>query len=355
MGKKIAIIVATSSTCNIDCSYCYMKASRREIGKFDIAALPALIKNCSLGFDEVEFCWHGGEPLLAGKEFYRQAIRIEKEMSASSGVQFRNVIQTNGILLDCEWVDFLKEENFTFGFSFDAPLEVHRLHRGDNAEKVIAAWELTRAANLPIGVICVISEHNVHKAREIFDFFLAHSVASYSFLTLRAVSTRNLPPLPTNDEISALFAETFELWLSRESSFSSIDPISTMVKALIDGEPQACSFAAPCPERMISIDHNGNVIPCSSLVEDEFIMGNVFTSSLADIIERKKRPLVQLRKDAQAAFCLGCEYVALCNGGCRADAYWATGRYDGRYPHCEARKNTFSYLKRRLQQLGVLA
>jgi uncharacterized protein len=332
-----------------------MKASRREIGSFDIATLPALIKNCSLGFDEVEFCWHGGEPLLAGKEFYRQAMRIEREVSASFGTQFRNVMQTNGILLDRGWVDFFKEEEIAFGFSFDAPPEVHRLHRGDNAEKVIAAWELTRAANLPVGVICVISRYNVHKAGEIFDFFSAHGVTSYSFLPLRAVPARDLPPLPTNDEVSALFSETFELWLSRGNDFSSIDPISTMVKALIDGNPQACSFAASCPEKMISIDHNGNVIPCSSLVEDEFIMGNIFTSSLADIIERRKKPLIQLRGDAQSAFCIDCEYAALCNGGCRADAYWATGRYAGRYPHCDARKSTFSYLKNRLQQLGVLA
>lgn len=353
--KKITVIVATSSTCNIDCSYCYMKASRREIGKFNSAALPALIRNCSLGFDEVEFCWHGGEPLLAGKEFYREVMRVEKEVSDSSGIKFRNVMQTNGLLLDHEWMDFLRGENITLGFSFDAPPEIHALHRGDNAERVIAAWELARAANLSVGVICVVSKYNVHKAEEIFDFFSTHGVTSYSFLPLRTVPAGNLPPLPTNEELSVLFAETFELWLTRKSNISSIDPISTMIKALIDGRPESCSFAAACPEKMVSVDHNGNVAPCSSLVGGEFFMGNVLTGSLKEIIEFKKMPFVRLRESAHSTVCFDCEYWPLCNGGCRADSYWATGRYDGAYPYCAARKNTFSYLKSRLQQLGVLA
>lgn len=344
----------TSSMCNIDCSYCYMKASRRNIGQFDIAAIPTLIKNCSVGFDEVEFCWHGGEPLLVGKEFYRRAIWAQQEISDSSGTQFQNVMQTNGILLDREWVTFLKEANINFGFSFDAPPETNELHRGDNSERIIDAWELTRAANLPVGVICVVSKHNVHKAQEIFDFFLAHGVTSYSFLPLRAVPACNLPPLPTNDDIFELLRETFELWLSRENNIVSIDPIATMMKALLDGQPQSCSFAASCPDRMISIDQNGNVIPCCSLVENDFIMGNILTDPLVDIIDRKKAPLIQLRASAKTAFCAGCEYLLLCNGGCRADAYWATGRYDGPYPYCATRKKMFTYLQGRLRQLGAL-
>jgi len=353
MKRHITVIVMTSSMCNIDCGYCYMKASRKSISQIDPAEVPVLVRNCSIGFDEVEFCWHGGEPLLVGEEFYRRAIQTQQEISASCGTEFRNVMQTNGLLLNQEWVDLLKNANVSFGFSFDAPPEIHALHRGDNGEAVIAAWELARAAHLPIGAICVISKHNVSRAQEIFDFFSAHGMTSYSFLPLRAVPARDLPPLPDNDELFGLFRDTFDLWSSRDNNIVSIEPLSTMVKALIDGRPQLCSFSASCPETMISIDQNGNVVPCCSLVEDEFVMGNIFADSMMNILGRKKAPLIKLREVAVTNSCIGCEYLPICNGGCRADAYWESGRYDGQYPYCEARKRTFTYIKGCLERLGV--
>jgi uncharacterized protein len=355
MKSRITIIVMTSSTCNIDCDYCYMKASRRNIGVIDADDVPALIRNCSTGFDDVEFCWHGGEPLLAGQEFYRRAIQAQRDMTALQGTVFRNVLQTNGLLLNESWIELLKSTNISFGFSFDAPPEVHSLHRGDNGSRVVAAWELARAANLPVGAICVVSKHNVHNAREIFDFFTSHGITSYSFLPLRAVPARDLPPLPDNDEVFELFRNTFELWLNRQNEVASIEPISTMIKALVDGRPKLCSFSASCPEGMISIDQSGNVIPCCSLVEERFVMGNIFSEYLSDIIKRGKEPFVQLRKTAVTNSCAHCEFVSICNGGCRADAYWASGRYDGPYPYCEARKRTFEYLESRLKGFGVLA
>jgi len=84
-------------------------------------------------------------------------------------------------------------------------------------------------------------------------------------------------------------------------------------------------------------------------------MGNIFSEYLSDIIKRGKEPFVQLRKTAVTNSCAHCEFVSICNGGCRADAYWASGRYDGPYPYCEARKRTFEYLESRLKGFGVLA
>ncbi|MDR3572078.1 MAG: radical SAM protein [Candidatus Pacebacteria bacterium] len=354
MKKRMTVIVMTSSMCNIDCVYCYMKASRKNVHEIDVSAIPVLIDHCSADFDEVEFCWHGGEPLMVGKEFYRSAIRAQQKITALRGTEFRNVMQTNGLLLDEEWVDLLKDANISFGFSFDAPPEIHALHRGDNAQKVIAAWELVRSANLPVGAICVISKYNVHKAREIFDFFSAQNIRSYSFLPLRAVPAPALPPIPDNQELFELFRDTFNLWSSRENDIVSIEPLSTMIQALINNKPQLCSFSGSCPDTMISIDQDGNVVPCCSLVEDKFVMGNIFADPLAWILEHKKGPLVQLRKIAVANSCVDCEYLPICNGGCRADAYWETGRYDGKYPYCETRKLTFAYLKNQLERFGVI-
>jgi uncharacterized protein len=353
MDDHITIVAMTSSVCNLDCPGCYMKATRTSAEFFNPSQIPLLVRNCAQGFKNVEFCWHGGEPILVGKDFYRKALNEQKKISEVSGVEFRNVMQTNGTLLDEAWIAFLKENKISFGFSYDAPPSINALQRGNDGEKVVAAWKLAKQAGLPVGVICVISKHNVGKAKEIFDFFSENGVTSYSFLPLRSVPAPNLPTPPDNKELFQLLRETFDIWASQESDITEIDPLSTMIKGLISGYSRTCSFNGSCPEQMVAIDQNGNVIPCGSLVAKDFMMGNILKEPLKDILQRKAQPLVQLRQDATETFCKGCKYLPICCGGCRADAYWETGSYAGAYPYCEARKLTFQYLENQLKNLGI--
>ena len=347
------VIALTSSSCNINCDYCYVAASRQSIDRVPIEALPTLIRNCSVGFDQVEFCWHGGEPLLAGKEFYRTAVSIQKKESEKRPITFQNGLQTNGILLDNEWLTFFKANDFGIGISFDAPPETHNLHRDHTAEKALNVFSMMRRLAFPCGAICVVSKHNVGKAREIFDFFRDQDISSYSFLPVKNVPRPNLPGPPTEEELAALYCETFDLWLSQPNQFKKIDPLYSMMLGLLGKMPPSCSFSAPCPDTMISVDQKGNVVPCRSLVAPPFFLGNVFNETLSEVLERSAQGLREVRARAIRQHCVACEFVGLCRGGCRADAYWATGHPDGAYPHCEARKITFRYLKKKLQEMHI--
>ncbi|MDP3956369.1 MAG: radical SAM protein, partial [bacterium] len=189
----MTIIVLTGSSCNISCNYCYVTASRQSIKKMPFEKIPDLIKNCAIGFDRVEFCWHGGEPLLAGKEFYRAVVAAQKQESEKRGIVFRNGIQSNGILVDEEWISFFKANDFGLGISFDAPPDTHNLHRNNTAEKVLEVFSLMRRLEFHCGMICVVSKHNVGKAEEIFEFFRQQEASSYSFLPLKSVPMPLLP------------------------------------------------------------------------------------------------------------------------------------------------------------------
>lgn len=351
--RKMTVIVLTGSECNINCRYCYVEASRRNIKQFPIDKLSVLIRNCTVGFDEVEFCWHGGEPLLVGKDFYRAALAGQYEASCGQTVKFRNNLQSNGTLLDEEWLQFLKEHDIGLGISFDAPPETNTLQRGCT-QTLLKVLALARREHFPLGAICVISKHNVGKARDIFDFFSTEGVSSYRFLPLKPVPMPCLPDPPDDAELADLYCRTFDLWLSQDNLFSKIEPLRSMVLGLLGKYPPSCSFSAACPNNMVAIDQEGRVVPCSSLVDDSFVMGNILAEPLATILRRTANGIHATRRRAVEQHCMPCKFLALCQGGCRADAYWATGRHDGAYPYCEARKRTFSYLERKLQDLNVL-
>lgn len=73
--------------CNLRCSYCYYSGHShpgRESGgqRMSDKVLERYIRQHiqAAGGGELFFSWHGGEPALAGIEFYRRAVALEKSM-----------------------------------------------------------------------------------------------------------------------------------------------------------------------------------------------------------------------------------------------------------------------------------
>ncbi len=323
-----------------------MRASRQNEGALKEEDLESVIRNSSFGFDSVRFHWHGGEPLLSGKSFYEEALRVQKEIAKERSILFSNRVQTNGTLLTPELADFFIGNDFHVGISLDGPEDVYPLHRLTDIDRALQAISLLRERNAPVGVLSVISKLNVSRVRDMFDFYKRIGVGSFGLLPLKEVPLDSLPLVPDEDELFDFFKEMLDLWMYEENSFHHIDPISTMVEGIVSGVPASCSFAASCLDRMMTIDQNGYAVPCASLVSPEFIVGDIKKDHLIDILDSKRAN--ELRADRLYAIkkhCGDCEFISICNGGCRAEAYWSTGDYGGKTPFCGVRKRFFSHIQ----------
>src|SRR5688572_27227984 len=77
-------ILKVASRCNLNCTYCYVynkgdssyAEQPRVMPNAVVDAAISSIQNYSkkLGIEEVELIFHGGEPLLAGKSFFRRFV-----------------------------------------------------------------------------------------------------------------------------------------------------------------------------------------------------------------------------------------------------------------------------------------
>ena len=119
-----------SGLCNMRCDYCFYtdETLKREICSYGIMNIDTLeqILQKTLAFAE-ESCsilFQGGEPTLAGLDFFKSVIEFEKKWNVNH-VNIQNSIQTNGILIDDEWAKFLHDHNFLVGLSLDGTREVH--------------------------------------------------------------------------------------------------------------------------------------------------------------------------------------------------------------------------------------
>lgn len=108
------------SRCNLHCSYCYyLDKSFLYGGSEPLMSLP-LLERCirdfcaSCDLPELTVEWHGGEPLLAGMDFFRNALAFEKKYSGGRPVH--NTLQTNGTLLNADWASFSRTITSSSGF-----------------------------------------------------------------------------------------------------------------------------------------------------------------------------------------------------------------------------------------------
>ena len=107
------LIKPASSACNMACQYCFYKdvAAHREQEFEGMLSIESIEKVIQAGMEYAEhicsFAFQGGEPTLAGLDFYRQVVVLQKQY-AKPGVEIRNAIQTNGYTIDEEWAAFFQ-------------------------------------------------------------------------------------------------------------------------------------------------------------------------------------------------------------------------------------------------------
>ena len=108
--KNVSVMIKpASSLCNLQCKYCFYSdvSGRREIPSYGIMQQDTMEKMLHVlesGLDpgdHITFGFQGGEPAMAGLEFYRKFTGITAGWDERLMVEY--AFQTNGVLLDDEW------------------------------------------------------------------------------------------------------------------------------------------------------------------------------------------------------------------------------------------------------------
>ena len=90
----------SSFQCNLKCDYCFYleKESQFTHEKWmDDSTLKEFIKQyIAASGNQVYFTWQGGEPTLAGLDFFRKVIHYQQRYAGQKRIF--NALQTNGIL-----------------------------------------------------------------------------------------------------------------------------------------------------------------------------------------------------------------------------------------------------------------
>lgn len=345
------VVMKVTKSCNLRCRYCYMDldtGSSIKIMSPDVVA--AVIEKFGGAYEYVDYSWHGGEPSLAGIDYYRQVIEQQDRFYKNQpSKRFKNSFQTNGLLFSDKWLDFLVESNFSLGFSYDGPEPDDGHNRVFSTAKPAGPVvrdiiiELRKRRGYVPGVICVVSKTNIDRAVDIYSDFKDVGITSFSLLPYQGQKT----DLRISSREYFLFhKEMFDCWVNDSSSnkIKQIIPFEHIISSLIGGCKTICSWDGRCFKDLIAVEPDGGVFLCSSLHNPEHKLGNILEDSLQDILSSKTYLSAILQQDSVLAECKECGVFEICNGGCREASYFTHGRIDSRDPNCEGRKALVEYI-----------
>ena len=125
--------------CNLDCAYCFYLQKEslyppHEPWRMSDETLEAYVQQYIAAqpapVEVIEFAFQGGEPTLMGLDFFRRVLALQQKY-LPPGKRIHNSLQTNGVLLDDAWCEFLKANDFLVGLSVDGPADLHDAYRRD--------------------------------------------------------------------------------------------------------------------------------------------------------------------------------------------------------------------------------
>jgi len=319
------------ASCNLRCSYCYY------LGKKDLFPdSPTLRMNVEIlekyicqhieasEDDIIMFSWHGGEPLLAGMDFYQKAVQLQKKYKPS-GRKILNGIQTNATLLTEEWCRFFATEDFIAGISIDGPGELHNKFRRTTRneptlQNVLYGYELLQKYGVTTEILCVLNSENVKYPLIIYNFFRQLGTKYITFLPL---VTRD-PGSPTGvstesvgaNDFGSFLSDIFNEWIAKDIGKIKIQIFEEALRPAFNQEHTMCIFRENCGGVPV-VEHNGDFYSCDHYVDREHYLGNIADRPVGYYLDSERQRAFGMAKSLTLPrYCIECTVKEMCNGEC---------------------------------------
>jgi uncharacterized protein len=327
------------ATCNLNCSYCYYldkKSLYRDKAQLlmndDILEKYIIQHIEASGEPIINFSWHGGEPLLAGIDFFRKAIHFQTA-NKPVGRKIINGIQTNGMLINEEWCRFFAREEFIVGISVDGPAEFHNVHRHTKDghpswHKVMGGFQLLMKHGVVPEILCVVNSENVRHPLEIYKFFKQLGTRYITFLPLVEHETGSSSGVSSNTVPSVEFGQflcaVFDEWVENDIGELKIQIFEEAARTAFNQEHTLCIFKIICGGVPV-VENNGDFFSCDQYVDSEHLVGNIMKGSLVSLLDsERQKSFGESKSFSLPEYCTGCEVRTMCNGECPKNRFILT-------------------------------
>ena len=307
MDKGITLILnLVGNACNMNCSYCYEHDTIKydTINNLNIAEINDVKEFLSsfIDYHHIHILFHGGEPLLYGKDLIKDILKFIKTNFLN---KYTIQIQTNGLLIDDDFINIFLDYNVQLSISLD-PIGDMDLRKANNFEyrKVVISNISKYIKKIDtIGIVSVAHKYNINYFKEFIDELINYKI---KFLTINKIrySTHNTDYYITEKEYNKMLKDILIYWINNKK-YKSID-IQPFISLLTGSK--ICIYSSDnnkCKYFKTFYNKEYNTEYCSHIISN-------------------KMPNVDKK-------CLECYIYDWCGGGCLVDQKDET--------FCESRKD----------------
>src|SRR5208337_974098 len=331
--------------CNLDCRYCFYLEKENLYGKKRDWAMPdAVLESYISQFitaqdaPAISFAWQGGEPTLLGVDFFRKVIAIQKKYA--NGKKIENAFQTNGVLLDDRWGEFLAENHFLIGISIDGPAELHDFYRVDKGgaptfDRVMRGLRFLKKHQVEFNALTVVNRQNSQHPLRVYRFLKGIGCQFMQFIPIvervaKAANPDGLVLISPRDPHAADVSEwsveprqygvflctIFDEWVRKDVGNYYVQLFDVTLESWMGLEPSLCVFRPTCGAAL-ALEHNGDLYSCDHYVYPENKLGNIMEQPLQALVNSAQQRRFGLdKRDSLPRYCRECDVRFACNGEC---------------------------------------
>ena len=330
--KNLSIMIKpASSLCNLRCKYCFYAdiTSLRQVSSYGVMnskttedILRNIVSDLVPG-DRIQFAFQGGEPTLAGLDYFRNFVAAAKKWP--KGIEISYVLQTNGILIDNAWCELLKENDFLVGLSLDLLPSSHDRVRvtasGEGTFRpVVNAMELMKRHKVEFNILCTLTNEIARHPQQIWKQIQSLDLQYVQFtpclgeLDQLGKSVYALTP----KRFASFYQQLFRFWYQDyvKGQYRSIKFFDDVVNLMAYGIPTACGIQGTCHPQLV-VEADGSVFPCDFYCLDEYKLGNLAMDSLSAVILSPINQKFTQRPHPMPSLCKECRYGRFCGGNCK--------------------------------------
>lgn len=372
----------TGAACNLDCQYCFFLSKEllydAPSQMMSLATLEDYVAQylAASGDGEVTLMWQGGEPTMRGIDFYRTLIEMTERYRRPSQ-HVRHAMQTNATLITSEWAQFLAEHDVLVGVSVDGPPALHDVYRVNRARRgthalVERGWKRLQKAGVELNVLCTVNATNQEHGSRVYRYLRDELGAQYmQFIPIverveeadlaaaehgwrcggaqhterdllmrssasapspaerpgllyrqhgTAVTSRSVRP----EAYGTFLREVFDEWRQHDVGRIFVQDFDAALSSLFGIYP-VCVHAPSCGNNL-ALEFNGDVYSCDHWVEPDWLLGNITTSTFAELVSTSRQRSFLTKKSGElSSQCRTCPVRRMCQGGCPKDRFVETG------------------------------